>query len=714
MSNAPVSNGPAAQPPTARLAAVLACVAAGVTLAFVWAMGPLPAGMGLSRTLAVAAASGLTVVLISGGALTLSRLAMPPHDGLRDTIAGLLGMPGAGMEDQAILQALDVRLEAADSASPASLGFGAAAAPMIVLDASDRVSAANAAFVALTRDNAEGFAGLEAEGDDDALVGREIGDLVPALSGSLSGTDSAAFVSDGRRFEIAVHATSGDGARVLCWTDVTDTSIRDAVFKVLEQNRAWAEFSVDGRLISANKTFRDISGLGDKSAAASADLIRTENGAAGAALIGQVQRGGAPHLGRFEIGGRALVEGMLCPVGDGADGFRAVLLAHDITETSRSVKAAEERQQRQNGEQRQIVETLSEALAKLAEGDLTVSIDTALGEDNEQLRTDFNTAIGRLSEAMRAVLDNAESIRGEAADISSAADDLSRRTEHQAATLEETATSIAEITASVGSTADGARQANEVVTEARKKAEESGVVVQEAVAAMGEIATSSDQISKIISVIDDIAFQTNLLALNAGVEAARAGDAGRGFAVVASEVRALAQRSSDAAREINDLISASGQHVKRGVTLVDDAGEALDRIVTSVSDIAEHVAAIAASAQDQSSGLEQISTAMSQLDQVTQQNVAMFEETTAASHALTGEAETLTATMARFHTAQGSVKKDNIIQGAFQSRRDGADAPPAETESDPAPEPHPPRAAASAGGSPAPAMAPEEDDWEDF
>jgi methyl-accepting chemotaxis protein len=220
--------------------------------------------------------------------------------------------------------------------------------------------------------------------------------------------------------------------------------------------------------------------------------------------------------------------------------------------------------------------------------------------------------------------------------------------------LEQFAAALTQITASVASAADGASKASEVVTEARKNAEASGTVVREAVDAMGEIASSSEQISRIISVIDDIAFQTNLLALNAGVEAARASDAGRGFAVVASEVRALAQRSSEAAREINTLISTSGNQVKRGVSLVDKAGTALNEIVSSVGDIEDHVTGIAASAREQSTGLEEINTAISQLDQVTQQDVAMFEETTAATHTLTAEANALVSTTGKFRITGGT------------------------------------------------------------
>src|SRR5690606_13221901 len=211
-----------------------------------------------------------------------------------------------------------------------------------------------------------------------------------------------------------------------------------------------------------------------------------------------------------------------------------------------------------------------------------------------------------------------------------------------------------EITATVNRTADGARQASRVVQTARNEAEASGAVVSDAVAAMTAIEQSSNQIGAIIGVIDEIAFQTNLLALNAGVEAARAGDAGRGFAVVASEVRALAQRSADAAKEIKTLITASGRQVEQGVALVGQTGQALGRIVAEVAEIDGLMSEISASAQEQATGLQQVNTAVNQMDQVTQQNAAMVEESTAASHSLSQEADALAASVARFRTGHAS------------------------------------------------------------
>ena len=295
-----------------------------------------------------------------------------------------------------------------------------------------------------------------------------------------------------------------------------------------------------------------------------------------------------------------------------------------------------------------VVQSFGTGLSKLADGDLTYRVRDDLPEQYERLRSDFNDAMGKLQETMRGIVGNANSIRSGSFEITRASDDMAKRTEQQAAGLEETAAALEEITATVKRTAEGAQQARQVVGAAKTDAEKGGEVVTKAIAAMGQIEQSAQQITQIIGVIDEIAFQTNLLALNAGVEAARAGDAGRGFAVVAQEVRALAQRSAEAAKEIKSLITASTEQVSSGVSLVDQTGQALERIVDQVARINGVVGEIAASAKEQATGLEEVNVAVIQMDQVTQQNAAMVEESTAASHSLAREADTLSRMMEQF------------------------------------------------------------------
>ncbi|MBO9477099.1 methyl-accepting chemotaxis protein [Shimia sp. R11_0] len=305
-------------------------------------------------------------------------------------------------------------------------------------------------------------------------------------------------------------------------------------------------------------------------------------------------------------------------------------------------KELEEHQKAAAAEQNSVVQTLSEHLSTLSKGDLTAKIDTTFPTAYEKLRTDFNDLLTNLSETLSDVVDAAKSINSGATEISHASDELSQRTEGQAATLEETAAALNDLTTSVKAAADGARNVETTMQEAKQEAEESGEVVRNAVDAMTEIENSSSHISQIISVIDDIAFQTNLLALNAGVEAARAGDAGRGFAVVASEVRKLAQSSSEAANEIKTLISDSSKHVERGVVLVGQTGKALTKIVDRVVHISQMVSDIAEGAAEQSLGLGEINSGVTQLDQVTQKNAAMVEEATAATHLLKSDATSMT------------------------------------------------------------------------
>ncbi|WP_424979003.1 methyl-accepting chemotaxis protein [Leisingera sp. S232] len=314
-------------------------------------------------------------------------------------------------------------------------------------------------------------------------------------------------------------------------------------------------------------------------------------------------------------------------------------------------RAAEEERAEMQRQQQQVVENLSAGLVQLADGDFSQPITSAFPEEYEQLRQNFNSTVSNLSGTVQQVIEASGSIRNGAAEISQASDDLSHRTESQAATLEQTAAALDELTASVKSAADGARSVETTMAEARTEAENNREVVQSAVSAMTEIEQSSNHISQIISVIDDIAFQTNLLALNAGVEAARAGEAGKGFAVVASEVRALAQRSSDAAMEIKTLIGDSSKQVERGVDLVGKAGEALQSIVEQVTHISQLVSGIAEGAAEQSTGLHEINTGVTQLDQVTQQNAAMVEEATAAGHMLNTDAGKLAEMVAHFRVS---------------------------------------------------------------
>ncbi len=295
-----------------------------------------------------------------------------------------------------------------------------------------------------------------------------------------------------------------------------------------------------------------------------------------------------------------------------------------------------------------VVGSIGMGLQRLAAGDLTFRLDAVLPDAYEGLRSDLNTAMTELQGLVQSIVSNTSGLQSGTSEISQASDDLSRRTEQQAASLEQTAAALDQITATVRTTAEGAKHAHDVVSKTRADAEQSGAVMLQAVAAMGSIEQSSQEIGQIIGVIDEIAFQTNLLALNAGVEAARAGDAGRGFAVVASEVRALAQRSAQAAKEIKALISTSAQQVGIGVKLVGETGQALVRIVSQVTEVTSAVSEIAASAKEQASGLAEVNTAINQMDQVTQQNAAMVEQSTAASHSLALETAKLVRLTERF------------------------------------------------------------------
>jgi methyl-accepting chemotaxis protein len=313
-----------------------------------------------------------------------------------------------------------------------------------------------------------------------------------------------------------------------------------------------------------------------------------------------------------------------------------------------------------------VASSVGSGLSRLAAKDLRFRMSPDIPEAYRKLQADFNAAIAQLETAMAAVAARGGAIHVGTVQIASATDDLSRRTEQQASSLEEAAATLEEVTTMVRRTAQSTDHARAVAGAAQSDAEKSGDVIRRAVEAMGAIEKSSQQITQIIGVIDEIAFQTNLLALNAGVEAARAGDAGRGFAVVASEVRALAQRSANAAKEIKTLISTSSEQVSQGVKLVAETGRSLQRIVGQVTEINGVVGEIAAGAKEQAVAVESVNNTIGEMDKTTQQNAAMAEESTAASHTLSEEAQRLSALIAEFEVAR-STKDDGARGGRAAS-----------------------------------------------
>ena len=451
-------------------------------------------------------------------------------------------------------------------------------------------------------------------------------------------------------------------------TDITVQKLKaleDAgKLNALSRAQAVIEFTPSGEILTANENFlttlgyqlSDIQGkhhsiFCDGSYRSSEDYGRFWSRLAGGEFI-------ADEFLRIGKGGKKVhIQASYNPIFDmSGKVFKIVKFATDVTTRVENV------------------DSLASALRGLAEGDLTQQLASPLLPSLEKLRLDFNSAASQLRVALEAVGRNAAAIAAASQEIRSASDDLSSRTEQQAASVEETAAALEEITTTVSDSSHRAQEAGELVRKTKENAERSGSVVRQAVTAMGQIETSAGEISSIISVIDEIAFQTNLLALNAGVEAARAGDAGKGFAVVAQEVRELAQRSAKAAGEIKDLISTSTGHVKQGVALVGETGKALEEIVGQVIHVDRNVSAIVEAAREQATGLKEINTAVNTIDQGTQQNAAMVEETSAASHSLAREAEDLFQLLSRFKVSAGSAMRP--LQPAFSMTATASSASP--------------------------------------
>jgi methyl-accepting chemotaxis protein len=460
--------------------------------------------------------------------------------------------------------------------------------------------------------------------------------------------------------------------------------------------QAIIEFTTDGTIVTANENFLSLMGytLDEIKGKHHSIFVEPAEYAAPqyAAFWDKLKRGDyvAAIFKRItKSGGFVTIQGSYNPIVDEQGRvIKVVKICTDVTKRERSIG------------------DIADALSALADGNLERRIADPLTIELDKLRNDFNRALDKLQGTMTSIAANADAVRDGSGEITKASDDLARRTEQQAASIEETAAALDQITATVRKTAEGADQARSVVGTAKDDAQRSGEVVHEAVAAMQAIEESSKKVGNIIGVIDEIAFQTNLLALNAGVEAARAGDAGRGFAVVATEVRALAQRSADAAKEIKALISASGEQVGSGVRLVGLTGEALTRIVGHVDRMSGLIAEIASATQEQALALGEVNSAVNQMDKVTQQNAAMVEQSTAASHSLASEAQELTRLVGQFRI------------GAEQGGRSAPGATAAKTTPAPRPagdraRPALPKEIIRAVKRPAPAQA-EDDNWSEF
>ena len=683
----------------------------------------------------IALAASVFAAMLAVGILYLQYSVTRPLRGVGRAMKAVVGgdygtsIPQTARTDEIGLMARDLEYfrgmmaDAAGATQAAmfqSAAFQSSSAAMVLTDRDFTITMKNSAFDALCRDSEAEFRNAMPGFDPARLIGQNI-DVFhanPDRNRKMVMSPQSLPMKTDIRMATMVMQLSIDGVRdtdgsvvgyVVEWNDVTAIRRDAAVLTGLELRQVGLRFDAGWTFESGSGQFDAVVGArSSRFHGRKAQDIVTIDGMEFDTLRTKLERGETVNA-RFVLKADnetlATLEGSLLPIRDAkGHAFGFFLLGLDITEQNRALAAAEAASRDLQEAQKRVVDVLRTGLSRLRDGDLTYSIADPLGADYETLRADFNAACSGLQGTILGVGETVATVQADVREIAGASDNLSRRTEHQAATLEETAAALAQITAAVNSAAEAARNALVVVTEARGNAENSGRVVEEAVAAMGEISQSSRQISRIVSVIDDIAFQTNLLALNAGVEAARAGDAGRGFAVVASEVRALAQRSSEAAREIGGLIAASGRHVEKGVDLVGEAGEALRRIATSVNGISDHVANIVASAQEQSTSLNEVNSSMMQLDQVTQQNAAMFEETTAASQSLMTQAEDLAAQMSRFRVGDEAPRPDRPKVQVTQSAAD-----PVALARRPASAPR--RAPATDGAL---ALRPSSDEWEDF
>ncbi len=438
-------------------------------------------------------------------------------------------------------------------------------------------------------------------------------------------------------------------------TDVTKQKLQNADFQgqidAILKSQAVISFNMDGTIITANDNFLNALGyMLDEVKGKHHSIFVDAEYRAGAEyrdFWAKLNRGEyvAAEFKRIGKDGREVwIQASYNPILDlNGKPFKVVKYATDVTDMVRN------RMENERG----IKECIA-VMAALADGDVTKKMVQDYAGTFKEIKAAINATVDRLFTMAGSLNEVAHSIGTATAEIAAGNADLSERSEQQASALEETAASMEELAATVRQNATNAQQANQLATSAREIAAGGGEVVANAIGAMGRIEASSQKIGDIVGMIDEIAFQTNLLALNAAVEAARAGDAGKGFAVVAQEVRNLAQRSAQASKEIKGLINASTGEVQQGAELVKGAGKTLDEILTSVRRVADIVAEIAAASAEQASGIDQVNSAVTQMDEMTQQNAALVEESTAAAQALEQQSRELNRLMAFFHTGAGT------------------------------------------------------------